>query len=635
MHPVVAQPHSNQQPRLNQQMKSSSVDSADMLSSRGHVDPPHKPIPAISISGSNPPSVPPYGNQHGQQPANYQGQQGRRSQTSSHASTNASRGGYPYPSNHGGGIVTNADVSTGVGRNYPQSSPPTNAKVTHHSSSSTATVSGAKQPPPPHPQASTGTMYTYTSAPPHPHHHHNQPQQQFGGQQYPSGGRSQAGVTNSSAALASSTAGRSSAVGGGSGQGMPSFGTSHGRGLPPVHIGPAHSTAVSDAHNQPIHIYQNLPFEHQMQHQPYLTAPALDDAQGSGPSSLPGYGSGGLRQVPVTGQGFPGHSHGRQQANYPGGSSSRDDLYLQQQKGVGYGQQRSVEGDGVHHDSYPQVAADDVEKDSSPPSSLMPPSHGGVGAPLSLNLESMSQQGPLLQRRRPISHQMPISPERTKPPGDVRYGGQARGNVVQADSSQPSFDHGVVRNNRGGVSNPPPQSSHQLGQGGSLRQQPHQNVMGGAIHPQVLNQRPASSFVRAPVQVSSTSSPNLPPSLMAKQAATMYMPHQEQYKGLSHVPEPDSEAGSNVSTESGVSSQPGGSQPNLNENTLEKGIDGDIRRAARHVKKQLAGRESPAGAKGGVVAPFDPNLVCPSCGLRFRIGEIQKFKRHAGTCTGR
>ena len=26
--------------------------------------------------------------------------------------------------------------------------------------------------------------------------------------------------------------------------------------------------------------------------------------------------------------------------------------------------------------------------------------------------------------------------------------------------------------------------------------------------------------------------------------------------------------------------------------------------------------------------PYDPNLVCPKCGKRYRIGEIQKFKRH-------
>ena len=125
MRPVVAQPHSNQQSRLNQQMKSSSVGSAlsaDILSSLRHVDPPHKQIPPISVSRSNPPLASPYSNQHGQQPAYYEGQQGCRSHTSSHASTNASKEGYPYLSNHVSGIVTNDDVSARVGRNYPQGS---------------------------------------------------------------------------------------------------------------------------------------------------------------------------------------------------------------------------------------------------------------------------------------------------------------------------------------------------------------------------------------------------------------------------------------------------------------------------------------------------------------------------------
>ena len=46
-----------------------------------------------------------------------------------------------------------------------------------------------------------------------------------------------------------------------------------------------------------------------------------------------------------------------------------------------------------------------------------------------------------------------------------------------------------------------------------------------------------------------------------------------------------------------------------NENTLEKGIDGDIRRAARNIKKQMAGREPSVGGGGGVEAPYDPNQV--------------------------
>ena len=55
---------------------------------------------------------------------------------------------------------------------------------------------------------------------------------------------------------------------------------------------------------------------------------------------------------------------------------------------------------------------------------------------------------------------------------------------------------------------------------------------------------------------------------------------------------------------------------------------------ARNIKKQMAGREPSVGGGGEVEAPYDSNLTWPSCGLKFRIGEIQKFKRYASTCTG-
>lgn len=36
--------------------------------------------------------------------------------------------------------------------------------------------------------------------------------------------------------------------------------------------------------------------------------------------------------------------------------------------------------------------------------------------------------------------------------------------------------------------------------------------------------------------------------------------------------------------------------------------------------------------KTDIQKPFDPNLVCPTCGKQFRIFEIQIFKRHANEC---
>ena len=31
-------------------------------------------------------------------------------------------------------------------------------------------------------------------------------------------------------------------------------------------------------------------------------------------------------------------------------------------------------------------------------------------------------------------------------------------------------------------------------------------------------------------------------------------------------------------------------------------------------------------------APFDPNLICPMCRLQYRIGEIQKYRKHVKYC---
>ena len=33
-------------------------------------------------------------------------------------------------------------------------------------------------------------------------------------------------------------------------------------------------------------------------------------------------------------------------------------------------------------------------------------------------------------------------------------------------------------------------------------------------------------------------------------------------------------------------------------------------------------------------APFDPNLICPLCRLQYRIGEIQKYRKHVQYCLG-
>ena len=68
-------------------------------------------------------------------------------------------------------------------------------------------------------------------------------------------------------------------------------------------------------------------------------------------------------------------------------------------------------------------------------------------------------------------------------------------------------------------------------------------------------------------------------------------------------------------------------------NVLQDKVDDDIQRQASEVIQQVGG-----GQRHKIMTdrrrPYDPNLVCPMCMKRFRIGEIQKFKHHVNTCDG-
>ena len=66
-------------------------------------------------------------------------------------------------------------------------------------------------------------------------------------------------------------------------------------------------------------------------------------------------------------------------------------------------------------------------------------------------------------------------------------------------------------------------------------------------------------------------------------------------------------------------------------NQLEVGIDSEIGAAADDIKNLVGGNQSVGGASED--APYDPNLVCPTCGKKFRIGQIQNFRHHAASCT--
>ena len=80
------------------------------------------------------------------------------------------------------------------------------------------------------------------------------------------------------------------------------------------------------------------------------------------------------------------------------------------------------------------------------------------------------------------------------------------------------------------------------------------------------------------------------------------------------------------------------SDSEIEENPLLENIDGEIHEMAEEVRRMsrrpdtqevlFDDEDSPL--------PYDPNLVCPKCGRQYRVGEIQKLKRHINEfCTGK
>ena len=70
----------------------------------------------------------------------------------------------------------------------------------------------------------------------------------------------------------------------------------------------------------------------------------------------------------------------------------------------------------------------------------------------------------------------------------------------------------------------------------------------------------------------------------------------------------------------------------LFENPLQKELDDEIHQQAAQVIQEVSGNGNEVVTD--LPRPLDPNLVCPMCTREFRIGEIQKFRRHVNTCTG-
>ena len=66
------------------------------------------------------------------------------------------------------------------------------------------------------------------------------------------------------------------------------------------------------------------------------------------------------------------------------------------------------------------------------------------------------------------------------------------------------------------------------------------------------------------------------------------------------------------------------------ENPLQRKLDDEIHEHAAKVMREVSGKRlKESGDESG--RPFDPNLICPMCMKKFRIGEIQYFKSHVNS----
>ena len=91
--------------------------------------------------------------------------------------------------------------------------------------------------------------------------------------------------------------------------------------------------------------------------------------------------------------------------------------------------------------------------------------------------------------------------------------------------------------------------------------------------------------------------------------------------GESHPTPSRSESARNAPKQGSVS-------PSPSTGDLSKGIDSVIEHTASRMKEAERAVEGEGEGEGIL---YDPNLVCPKCRMRFREGEIQKFRRHVSS----
>ena len=66
-----------------------------------------------------------------------------------------------------------------------------------------------------------------------------------------------------------------------------------------------------------------------------------------------------------------------------------------------------------------------------------------------------------------------------------------------------------------------------------------------------------------------------------------------------------------------------------NDSDEGENVTKEIREIAGEIMEETSGNRM---IKTNLQKPIDPNLVCPTCNKQFRIGEIQKLRRHAKEC---
>ena len=346
--------------------------------------------------------------------------------------------------------------------------------------------------------------------------------------------------------------------------------------LPNRHLGPGHP-----AMRMPTDVGQNRtghPANHQFPHPNHTTAPPPPNHK-----HVPYSNAGATVSRHGVMDGQPSHftpapQFQRQDSPYSSLPSS----------GLGYG---------------PPPAGDMVDKDSPPNSNIGQPPPGAQRRAHSQML-SMASVGP--------AHQMyPPAPAHPRPPPQGYQQQQQPPNPYLNLPVSPPFHH-MGASGGGGV------HGNQWRQpGGPLHamRQPHtQDVAytrrGGQQQPQLST--PTEETHRRRSQ-----KPRLEGYVQPQQASPHPVAGQRLAVNTLTGGARESSSNRNRSTVS----------PSTSTGDISNEIDTVIEETASKVREE----EQVAEGDDGEGIPFDPNLVCPKCRMRFREGEIQKFRRHVSS----